>query len=114
MSRKNQNTYAHGDWNAICDHCGFKFKASELRKRRDGFMVCEPDWEPRHPQDFVRAVKDEQKVPRTRSEPSNPFVPTTQNYLPGEVNPSYPGSVVGFIGLCHVEFISSLIGAVVS
>jgi len=114
MSRKNQNTYAHGDWNAICDQCGFKFKASELRKRWDGFMVCEPDWEPRHPQDFVRAVKDEQKVPWTRSEPSNTFVTTTQNYLPGEENPSYPGTFGGYIGPCHVEITSPLNAADVS
>ena len=43
-----------GDWNAICDECGKKFKASQLKLRWDGFMVCQRDWEPRHPQDFVR------------------------------------------------------------
>lgn len=47
--------YAHGDWNAICDECGFKFKASKLRKRYDGFMVCQRCWEPRHPSELRRA-----------------------------------------------------------
>lgn len=52
-----------GDWNAACFRCGFKFKASELRPAWQGFKVCEKCWEPRHPQDFVRAVKDDSSVP---------------------------------------------------
>ena len=30
-----------GDWNAICDRCGFKFKASELKKTWDNLYVCD-------------------------------------------------------------------------
>lgn len=59
--------YATGDWNAICDECGRKYKASTLWKRWDGFMVCAAHWEPRHPQDFVRGVVDNQNVPWSRS-----------------------------------------------
>ena len=29
--------YKSGDWLAICDSCGRKFKASQLRERWDGF-----------------------------------------------------------------------------
>lgn len=47
--------YAPGDWNAWCDECGFKYKASKLRKRYDGFMVCQSCWEPRHPSETRRA-----------------------------------------------------------
>lgn len=47
--------YAPGDWNAWCDECGFKYKASKLRKRYDGFMVCQSCWEPRHPSEMRRA-----------------------------------------------------------
>lgn len=65
--------YKPGDWNAICDECGFKFKGSELRKRWDGYMVCKDDWEPRHPQDFVRGVKDSQPLPWTRPEAPDVF-----------------------------------------
>jgi len=50
--------YAHGDHNALCDVCGFKFKASELKQRWDGLMCCQQDWEPRHPQDFVRGIAE--------------------------------------------------------
>ena len=66
--------YKHGDYNAICDKCGFKYKASQLRRTWDNLMVCKKDWEPRQPQDFVKGVKDKQTVPWARPEPENVFV----------------------------------------
>jgi hypothetical protein len=67
MSRRGHADYLKtGDWNAICDECGFKFKASELRKRWDGYMVCKDDFEERHPQDFLKGVPDKQNVPWAR------------------------------------------------
>lgn len=51
-----------GDNNATCDRCGRPFKASELSKTWDGLWVCRRDWEPRHPQDFVKGVKDDMSV----------------------------------------------------
>jgi hypothetical protein len=32
-------------------------------------MVCDEDWETRHPQDFVRGVRDQHPLPWTRPEP---------------------------------------------
>ena len=55
-----------GNFNAICDVCGFKFKASELRRRWDGFMVCDSDYEQRHPQDLIRGVPDNSSTPWSR------------------------------------------------
>jgi hypothetical protein len=52
-----KDTLKLGEHNAYCDVCGFKFKASDLRDRWDGYKVCELDWETRHPQDFVRGVE---------------------------------------------------------
>ena len=49
-----------GDHNAICHECGRKFKASQLRRHWKGYYVCARHWEPRQPQDFVRAVADVQ------------------------------------------------------
>jgi len=49
-----QDYHKPGDYNAYCDVCGFKFKASELQKRWDGYRVCQKDWEPRHILDFIR------------------------------------------------------------
>lgn len=58
--------FAEGTWNACCDQCGFQFKFNELRKRWDGAYVDDACWEPRQPQDFVRAVRDNPAVPVSR------------------------------------------------
>jgi len=73
-------TYKSGDWWAICDSCGQKHKASEMKKRWDGFFVCSDDWEERHPQDFVKARQDKISVPWTRPRPTDLFIP--QNWTP--------------------------------
>lgn len=62
--------FKSGDWNAICDVCGFKFKASELRERWDGLKVCSMDWELRHPQELARPIPDEPALPWTRPDPA--------------------------------------------
>lgn len=51
-----------GDHNAWCDRCGFKFKASELRREWQGFMVCASCYEPRNPQDLLKA-RPEKSIP---------------------------------------------------
>jgi len=61
-------SYSKGDHKSICDRCGFLFKASELKKEWNGLMVCRDDFETRHPQDFLRGIKDDQSVAWTRSE----------------------------------------------
>ena len=75
------NDLVLGDHNAICDVCGFKFKASQLAKRWDGFMVCEKDWEQRHPQDTLRVKPENTTVPWSRPEASDQFV------VPAPANP---------------------------
>lgn len=67
---KDQNTLSLGEWNGICDVCGFKFKSCDLKKRWDGFMVCAEDWEPRHPSDFFRMPQPEPSIPWTRADTS--------------------------------------------
>jgi hypothetical protein len=65
-----------GDWNAFCDECGFKFKASELRLRWDGCMCCKDDWELRNEQDFLRSMPEKPTTPFSRprndTEPAGP------------------------------------------
>jgi len=68
--------YVPGDHYKICDVCGFKVRASQTKKRWDGLIVCIPDWEPRHPQDFVRGRVDKQAVSDPRPEPTDVFVTT--------------------------------------
>jgi hypothetical protein len=72
-------TYAvKGDWNAICDVCGFKYKASQLKKRWDNLMVCKEDFETRHPSDLYRApMGKESVVPWTRPEPEDVEIDTS-------------------------------------
>lgn len=71
---KNQNKLSHGDWNAICDRCGFKYKASDLKKEWTGLRVCGACFDERHPQDFVKGVKDTQQVPWSRPEQTDSFL----------------------------------------
>lgn len=80
--------YKGGDWNSECDVCGQKYKYSKLRRRWDGVLVCPKDWEPRHPQDFVKGVKDNQSVPETRAEPPDSFVPINFTLSPQLQDPS--------------------------
>ena len=76
-----QPTYVSGDYKADCDVCGRTYKASKLRKRWDGLMVCEGDFENRQPQDFVRAKADLQAPPWTRPEPSDTFIQIVANWV---------------------------------
>jgi hypothetical protein len=55
-----------GDYNAICDVCGRKFKFSRLRQKWDNTWACEQDWEPRQPQDYLKGIKDNMSVPLSR------------------------------------------------
>ncbi len=57
---------APGDWYVSCDKTGFKVPASETRKEWNGLIVWEQVYEARHPQDFVRGVRDDQTVPFAR------------------------------------------------
>lgn len=66
-----QNWLDLGNWNAICDICGLKFKASELQKDWRGLMVDKGCFEQRHPQDFLRVRSDDPSVPWTRPQGSN-------------------------------------------
>jgi hypothetical protein len=63
-----------GSWLVICDACGRQYKANQLRLRWDGLMVCDGDWEPRQPQDFVHGVADKIAPPFTRAEQEDTFI----------------------------------------
>ena len=68
------NDYRPGDYYGICDECGFKVRASELKRRWDNLQVCSKDWEPRHPQDFIRGKKDRQRVANPSPEAPDTFI----------------------------------------
>lgn len=64
-------------YKAICDVCGWEYFASQLKKRWDGLMVCNQDWEVRHPMDFLKGRKEDLSLPWTRPEPTDEFVEVT-------------------------------------
>lgn len=66
--------FKSGSFNVICDVCGFKFKQSEVKERWDGLMVCPDDWEIRHPQELIRPIQDQNKLPWTRPEGADQFI----------------------------------------
>ena len=61
-----KNWLDKNSYNALCDSCGRKFKASQLLRRWDGLYVCKQDYETRHPQDFLRVQKEKISVPWSR------------------------------------------------
>ena len=66
--------YKPGQWNWICDVCGFQFKSAEMKERWDGVLVCAKDYEPRHPADFARSVTDDTSIPWSRPQQTDTFI----------------------------------------
>lgn len=66
--------YKSGDYNIRCDRTGFKMKRSQCRKQWNNLIVRKESWEPRHPQDFIRAKADRQQVPDPRPGPTAYFL----------------------------------------
>lgn len=94
-------------WNCICDRCGKKAKAEELKLEWDGLRVCQRCYEIRQPQDFVRGQVDRQAPPWTRPEAPDTFVTPQCSYLgvsaipgyaqPGCARPSYVSPEISII-----------------
>jgi hypothetical protein len=51
--------YIPGDHWVECELCAKKLRRSKAKLRWDGLVVCADDWEPRHPQDYVRTKTDQ-------------------------------------------------------
>ena len=70
-------SYKKGNWLAICDRCGLRFKSDQMKQTWDGLMVDASCWEPRQPQTFVKGVR-EFPAPYARPKPveelqNNPY-----------------------------------------
>lgn len=80
------------EYSVLCQSCGLRYKASQIRQRWDGLYVCPEDYEIRHPLDFFRTRNDVHKLPFVLSDsPADPmatWIPTinniTYNNLDGE------------------------------
>ena len=74
-----------GRYKMICDYSGFVGYNDEMVRTWNGLYVLRRfvgSESQRHPQDFVRAVPDNQLVPNPRPEPADTFL------SPGDVTPS--------------------------
>ena len=70
--------FKHGEWLVTCDRCGWKRFASQVTETWDGLIVCKPSikngcFETRHPQDFIKQIKDDSSVPFVRSRPADVY-----------------------------------------
>lgn len=76
--------YRQGDPKAICDQCGREYHLSELRKNYKGLKVCPKDWEPRHPQELRRPVRESIGVKDPRPEKAYTCATTNTSTLLSE------------------------------
>ncbi len=75
--------FISGDHWVTCDRCGCAVRQSESRVTWEGYVVCLDDWEPRHPQDFVRAKQDRiAPEGNVRPQPNDVYI---SDLYPGEV-----------------------------
>ena len=70
----NRDFFKDGEYNTICYVCGRKRKSGEMKKRWDGIYTCMEDWEPRHPQDFVRGALENAIPPYVQPEGTDTFI----------------------------------------
>ena len=66
--------YRPGSFYRTDDRTGFPQRAERTKKEWTGLIVDENVWEPRHPQDLVKGVKDVQSVPDARPLGPNQYV----------------------------------------
>lgn len=92
-----------GTYNVICDTCGLKFKANQLRFTWDGYYVCAKCWEPRHPQDLVRGKYDKMTVPIARPDDDIKFYETTLN-----ANESAGDTSINVVSMASMQKYSAL------
>lgn len=79
MAHPRNPGFQPGNYWAECDRCGVDYRIQDLRKTWDGLLVCENDWEPRQPQDFVKAVIDT-ITPQGPTRPPQPVKSTDITY----------------------------------
>lgn len=80
--------YVAGQWNALCDRCGFKYKSKELRAEWTGLRVCHSCFEVRHPQTLIRVAPEHINTPWARPEPADVFVINDQLTIETVVDPN--------------------------
>jgi len=99
--------FALGDWNVSCFECGRKRKASGMMKNWQGYWVCPEHWEPRHPQDYVRAKTERPAPPYVQ-----PMVDTFAAVCMPDDQTAYPGlAIPGCVRPGYVSPMNSINGS---
>jgi hypothetical protein len=75
MSRSKNPGFIPGDHWVTCPICEEAVRKHTMKRRWDGLWVCEKDYDPRHPQEFVRTKQDKLSPPQ----PVNP--PPTESFV---------------------------------
>ena len=80
------NDYNPKSYNVICQRCGFKYKAEQVREEWTGLLVCHGPrtndcWEPRNRQDFQRPHRPTKPLPWKRPEATDSFVTVQRQSL---------------------------------
>lgn len=72
-----RDKYKPGQYYQICDRSGFQVKSSTTKKEWNGKTVRDVDWEPRQPQDLVRAKRIYRNPGPASPEPDDTFITST-------------------------------------
>lgn len=64
----NHGSWGSGDYNMTSDRNGNVYPRSEMRREWNSKWVHKSEWEERHPQDVIKAVKDNPRVTPVRDE----------------------------------------------
>lgn len=88
--------YEPGNHWVVCDSTGFDIRAKDIRMTWDGRAVCPEAWEPRHPQDFVRAVKDDISA----SQPIRPVPSPIEQDIFFKLAPAIAGVAIAGGSIC--------------
>lgn len=81
----------------ICAYSGFRIReGDQVRRTWDGHLVLARFWEPRHPQDFVRARPDTRETPsQGMLRPEDQFVIANEDlFYEGDVLSIYTGQLI--------------------
>lgn len=96
--------YRPGDHYRIDDMSGFKVRASKTRKQWNGLIVRADRFEARHPQDFVRARRDNQAVTDPRPIPEPQWLDTVTSTVGEHVAGSTVINVVSTTGFAANDY----------
>ena len=88
MHTSNPGWQRNNHW-CVCQICGFDYRRDEMMTTWDGKDVCKYDFESRHPQELVRARKDNQSpVGIHTGQPTDEFVDVTFTAVSDNTLPS--------------------------